>query len=343
MSLLIDRFYRTPVGRFAAAWGELRAGEGAVLIAWQLLFSLFPLVVGMLSIAGLVLRNPQRQAALAASISSQFPEQAGDLLGFITETRELGGIFGIISVLGLLWSGSNLFGIMATVFDRFYGAKDRSFVAGKLIAFVMMAVYAVLVSVSVASTSVSGVIVSYSRDLLPLASPFLTLLIGWAISLASAILMFLVLYRVVPNARVRLWHVWKGAVVAGVLFVLLTQMFPLYLQLLGGGFAAYKALGVFLLLMTWFYFLGMILCLGALLNALDAGLCPVPSIAEREAKETAARAVARQAEADSSGPVKVLVWTGLTAAVTSLTLLLTRRLAVVIWQTLTHREPPSQT
>lgn len=343
MNLLLDRFYRTPVGRFAAAWGELRAGEGAILIAWQLLFSLFPMVVGMLSIGGLVLRNPERQAAIAASISSQFPEQASDLLGFITETRDLGGIFGIVSILGLLWSGSNLFGIMGTVFDRFYGTQDRSFATGKLVSFAMMAVYAVLVSVSVASTSVTGFIVGLSSDVLPLASPFLTLLIGWLVSLASAVLMFLVLYRVVPNARVRLWHVWKGSLVAGVLFVVLTQMFPLYLQLLGGGFAAYKALGVFLLLMTWFYFLGMILCMGALLNALDSGHCPVPSVSEREAKETTARAVARQTQADSSGPVKVLIWTGLTAAVTSATLLMTRRLAVFIWRTLTHREPPSQT
>jgi membrane protein len=341
MNLFIERFYRTPVGRFASAWGELRAGEGAVLIAWQLLFSLFPLVVGMLSIVGLVLRNPERQAAIATSISNQFPEQAGDLLGFITETRELGGIFGIISVLGLLWSGSNLFGIMATVFDRFYGAQDRTFVAGKIVAFVMMAVYAVLVSVSVASTSVTGFLVGVSEGVLPIQVPGFAYLIGWLVSLASAILMFLVLYRVVPNARIRFWHVWKGAVVAGLLFVVLTQMFPLYLHFLGGGFAAYKALGVFLLLMTWFYFLGMILCLGALLNALDAGMCPVVSPVQRKAQAEATRAATRQAEADAGGPVKVIAWAGLTAATTSLTLILARRLAGIVWRAMTRQEPPS--
>ena len=78
-----------------------------------MLFSLFPLVIGMLSIVGLVLRNPDRQAAIATSISSQFPSQAGDLVSFISETRDLGGIFGIVSIVGLLWSGSNLFSMMA--------------------------------------------------------------------------------------------------------------------------------------------------------------------------------------------------------------------------------------
>ena len=342
MNLLVERFYRTPLGRFAAAWGELRAGEGAVLIAWQLLFSLFPMVVGMLSIAGLVLRNPERQAALAASISSQFPEQASELLSFITETRDLGGIFGIISVLGLLWSGSNLFGIMATVFDRFYGSEDRTFVAGKVVSFVMMAVYAVLVSVSVASSSVTGLVIGLSEGVLPFQIPGFAYFVGWLISLASAILMFLVLYRFVPNARIRVWHIWKGAVLAGFLFVVLTQMFPLYLQFLGGGFAAYKALGVFLLLMTWFYFLGMILCLGALLNAVASGHCPQPAAIKRMDEATAAQEAVRKSQAESGGAVKVILWAGLTATVTSATMMLARRLATMAWRATTHRDPPTQ-
>src|SRR4051794_14839500 len=107
---VIERGKRSMLGQFFAAWGRLRAGEGAILIAWQLLFSLFPLMLGILAILGLVLRDPKRQAAIAASIAQQFPEQAGDLVAFLTETRDLGGIFGLISIVVLLWSGSTLFG-----------------------------------------------------------------------------------------------------------------------------------------------------------------------------------------------------------------------------------------
>ena len=159
-NVAIEQARKTIPGKFATAWGELRAGEGAILIAWQLLFSLFPLVVGILSIIGLVLRDPGRQAAIADQITSQFPEQASDLVAFISETRDLGGIFGLISIVGLLWSGSNLFGAMATVFDRFYGVPDRGFIMQRLISFMMMAVYTVLISVSVASTSLTGLLVT---------------------------------------------------------------------------------------------------------------------------------------------------------------------------------------
>src|SRR6476660_9289421 len=76
----IKQARKSTPGQFFTAWGELRAGEGAILIAWQLLFSLFPLVIGMLSILGLVLRSPSRQAAIAGAITQQFPEQAADLV-----------------------------------------------------------------------------------------------------------------------------------------------------------------------------------------------------------------------------------------------------------------------
>ena len=102
----------------------------------------------------------------------------------MSETRELGGIFGIISIVGLLWSGSNLFGTMATVFDRFYGAPDRSFVIQRAVSFAMMAVYAVLITVSVASSSITGLLVGISEDVLPFDIPYFAFAIGWLVSVA---------------------------------------------------------------------------------------------------------------------------------------------------------------
>ena len=147
-----------------------------------------------------------------------------------------------------------------------------------------------------------------------------------------------------PNARSRSGTSGRARCWRACLFVLLTQIFPLYLHYLGAGFAAYKALGVFLLLMTWFYFLAMILCAGALLNAVLSGHCPVPDAeqAERDAAESAAREESASTGIGRSivGPVKVLVWAGLAATVTSLMLILARRLAGTVWRALTRQEPP---
>jgi uncharacterized BrkB/YihY/UPF0761 family membrane protein len=193
----------------------------------------------------------------------------------------------------------------------------------------------------VASSSVTGALVGLSREVLPFDVPYTAFAIGWLVSLASAIMMFMILYRFVPNAPIRIWHVWKGSILAGVLFVALTQIFPLYLRFLGAGFAAYKALGVFLLLMTWFYFLGLILCAGALLNAIRAGQSPAPAAQADTSRSSSPRSQAvKEADDASGGAVKGLVWAGLTAAMTSLMLLLSRRLAGTLWRALTRQEPP---
>jgi membrane protein len=259
------------IGRFAAKFNGDLASYWAMLIAWQSLFSLFPLIVGFLAIFGLVLRDPAQRIALAASVADQFPSQVGDLLAFMEETRELGGLLGLAGAVGLLWSGYWLFDTMAFAFNRFYGVPDRGYGGQLVMALTMMAAYVVLISVSVLSSGLTTFLVGLTDRALPFDVPGIAFVLGWLVSLGSAVLMFLAIYRIVPNAPLRVADVWRGAVVAGVLFLLLNQIFPIYLRFFGGGYQAYKTLGLFLLLMTWFYALAMILVLGAELNAFLCG------------------------------------------------------------------------
>jgi membrane protein len=88
------------------------------------------------------------------------------------------------------------------------------------------------------------------------------------VSLAISFVVSLGLYTVVPVARPRWGQVWKGSLVAAVLFVLLGQLFPLYLQVTGS-FSAFGATFAFILIMLlWFYLLGQIIVIGAEVNAL---------------------------------------------------------------------------
>jgi hypothetical protein len=143
--------------------------------------------------------------------------------------------------------------------------------------------------------------------------------------------------------------------------VILTQAFPIYLRFLGGGFATYKALGVFLLLMTWFYFLANILVAGALFNAMLRGYKQRPATeagmsatetqqSKAKSKGRRTRSGAGQSEAqgrrpaardEGEGPMKVVAWAGLTAAVSSLLLITARGVAGRIWKALTGEPPPS--
>jgi hypothetical protein len=69
-----------------------------------------------------------------------------------------------------------------------------------------------------------------------------------------------------------------------VLFFIILQVFPLYLALFGKGFQAYAAFGVFLLMMFWVYLLGIVLVLGAELNAFLEEPGRSTALAEAKAK-----------------------------------------------------------
>jgi membrane protein len=361
MGKYIQRFKQSPVGRFLTKFSADEGTSGAILIAWQALLSLFPIIIGFLALFGLVIRDPEQRDAVVTSIQQQFPSQVDDLLSFLDETRDATGVLGIIGIAGLFWSGSNLFGQIAHTFNRFYTAPDRGFIAQKLLAFAMMAIYLVLAVFSVAANAAGAAAAElanwlFNQPLEGLAAT-IALVIGWVLSLASAFLLFLVLFRFIPNTPLSFRQVWKGALLSAVLFVLLNQLFPIYLQFFGGGFEAYKTFGLFLLLMTWFYFLGNILCLGAELNAflLARGVHTEADVAKIQAGQTTGfpardpagsgrrgrrRGTDQRQPAGNAAPGRVLLWTGLTAIMTGITLGAARSLAASIYRTLTGDDPP---
>jgi membrane protein len=276
MGGFVERQRRTVLGRFYAKWSADLALNGAILIAWQAQFSLVPLVLGLLGLLGVLWRDPAQRAALVTAVVSQFPEQIGDLLGFMEETRQLSGLLGLASVVGLAWSGYWLFQTMAEVFNHFYQVPGRSVLGQLRITVILVAIYAVLMPVSVFASGIPTYLAVLSDRVLPFDVPGVAVVTGWLVSLGSATLMFLALYRIVPNRPLSVAQVWPGAALAGVLFVLFGQVFPLYLRLFGGTYSAYKSLGLFLLLMTWVYCLAVVAVLGAELNAFRCrfGSCP---------------------------------------------------------------------
>jgi membrane protein len=270
------------LGRLRAWWEHSRLGrfvrkyqadDGdtlAAMIAFSAVFSLFPLLVGCLTVVGLVMRDPQRLQALTETIQRLFPASVGDLLTFLDETREISGLLSVVSLLGLLWAGTALVGSMTRAFNRFYAAPDRAFMPQKLVEATMIVVFLVLTVASILASSAGALIAELGTQLLAFWSPgalAVAHLLGLVLSLLTGLMLFLAMFRIVPNAPVSISGVWRGALLSAALFVLILQMFPLYIRFFGGGFETYKTIGLLPLLLTWFYMLARIIVVGAELNA----------------------------------------------------------------------------
>lgn len=258
-------------GQLIRRYGEDRADLLAAAVAFNALSSMFPIILGVLAIVGLILRSPDAQARAQALVLSTVPaEGAASVVQAISGASQNAGLFGLLSLVGLLWGGSNLFGALETAFDLVYQVPPRSFVRQKLMAVGMMLLFALLVVAELVATIVAQLVGRLAQSL-PMVGPGVApavVVAGGAISLLAAFALCFAIYYVVPNVRLAASQVLPGTLFASLALVLLTQVFPLYALYLGN-FNRYGAIfGLFFLLMAWAYLVAQALMVGAELNAL---------------------------------------------------------------------------
>ena len=242
----------------------------ATIIAWNALTSLVPIVVGLLAISGLILQgSPSLQTSTVQHLSQALRGVLTyrDLMQMVKTTTRHSGLFGILGIVGVLWGGSNVGGAMSTAFQPVFEVGGRNFFKEKAIDIGMIFVMAVLMIVIVAATTFAA-LVNRLVSGFPLSGTA-SLVIGVVIALVAAFLLFLAIYAAFPNTdeRLKLHHIWQGAVTAAVLFELLSLIWPLYAHF--AHFSRYGAVLLPILLLTaWIYFFALITMVGAEVTAI---------------------------------------------------------------------------
>ena len=238
----------------------------ATLIAWNGLLSLFPIALFVVAVGGLVLSlagiSPEQLAKLVVQIFPSDSQAQHAALNGINGARRATGIFALVALVGFLWSASGLFGTMEHAFGVIFATGGRPFIRQKLMAVAMMALFVVMSVVAVAASSLVPLLTQGLNLALPITVGPLGAGLEDAIGVAAGFILFFAIYAVVPVRRHGL-RVWSGALVAGIGFELLTQLFPLYIRI-NPGINQFGRLFAFLfILLAFFYFLGLITIIGA--------------------------------------------------------------------------------
>jgi membrane protein len=245
--------------------------------------AMFPLILGMLAIVGLVVNDAALQSKLYEGIASVFPANAhGEILSALSGAKHSAGLLGVLSIVGLVWSGTNLFAAMEFSLTQIYGTKQRDMLRQRLMGLVMVVIFMTAVLLAIGANSLAAI------------SPgggLIGLVLG-AVVLTSLLLL---IYRWVPNRTFSFKDIWPGAVVAGILIEILSLVFPLYAKL-SHGFNSYgQEFALFFLLATWLMFLSQFILLGAVFNKVRLGDARATGLFA--APESASRAIKRPAEA----------------------------------------------
>jgi membrane protein len=262
----VDRYQRAhgwlglPVAVFKK-FGEDRAGQLAALVAYYGFFSLFPLLLALVTVVGMVLgENPELQGRILDTALAQFPV-IGDEIRRNIGALEGTGLALMVGIGGALWSGLAAVKVAQNGMDQVWDVPVKhqpSFPVALLRAVLMLATLGLFLLLS---TFLGGVAAGArtEADLLQVAGVIGTFVLNF--------LVFWVAFKVLTVAEVGWGDVFAGALAASVLWSALQALGGYIIgQRLESASETYGFFAVVIALLTWLYLGGQATFLAAEVN-----------------------------------------------------------------------------
>ena len=267
---------RSPVGMIlntAKEWWSDECPREAAALSYYTVFSLPPVLVLIMTIAGAFWEPVQVEEALRNQLGSAMGRSAEEGIGTIL--REAEQPEGRSLVTTLLGVGALLFGATGA-FVSFQGALNRvweiepdpaqggvkNFLLKRLLSLGMILVVGFLLLVSLVLSAALTAAGDSLAARLPDVSETLIVAVNFVISFTIITTLFAALFKVLPDAEIDWRDVWVGAVGTSLLFVLGKYGIGLYLGR-NEPQNAYGAAGSLAVLLLWVYYASMIVLFGA--------------------------------------------------------------------------------
>jgi membrane protein len=245
--------------------------DWAAALTYYGVLALFPALVALLSIVGL-LTNPQQ---LTDAITTVVPEQAADTLNPVIEqiagNTGTAGFALILGVAGAVWSASGYVGAFTraanVVYETPEGRKIWKLKPLQLLVTLIGILFAALI---LAMLVLSGPVVDAIGQAIGLGDTALTVwnVVKWPLMLVLLALMIAVLYYSTPNVKLRGFKwVSPGAGVAILVAVVASALFAFYVANFSSYNATYGALAGVVVFLVWFWLINLALLFGIELDA----------------------------------------------------------------------------
>lgn len=254
-----------------ADWWKADPFRQSAVVAYYAVFSIPALLVIVIAIAGLVFG----QDAVRGEISDQIKGALGNdtaqsiesIIAKVSE-QKTSVIATIIGVVTLIIGSTGVFTELQTSLNQVWEVKVvakkkwlRS-LKTKLFSFGLVLSLGFLMLVSLLLTTGLEALGGMIRNRLPDFVPFLLKIVNFALSFGVITVLFALIFKILPDARIRLRDVWIGAIVTSLLFILGKFGLGIYFAKANPG-SAYGAAGSIVLVMLWVSYSCMILFFGA--------------------------------------------------------------------------------
>ncbi len=237
-------------------------------MSYYTVFSLPPLLILIITIAGLALDPEEVQTAIEAQMGSLIgPEGASQIREMITNAKQPGSGFKAILGIGALIFGATgaFIALQAALNDVWKVEPDpskggiRNFITKRIFSFGLILFVAFMLLVSLALSAALGALGDAVGGGLP---ETLLSIANFIVAFAVITFLFAAMFKIMPDATIAWGDVWVGAIVTSLFFVLGKFAIGYYLGQSNPG-DAFGAAGSLALVLVWIYYATMILLLGA--------------------------------------------------------------------------------
>lgn len=247
------------------------ASHMAAGVAYYGLFSLFPLILGLIAILSFFLEDSTVQLQLTQWIGGFLPGSELLVESNVEAVVAFRGALGIFAILGLFWSGSAVFGAITRAVNRAWDVhKDRPLYLSKFRQLIMAILTGLLFGLSMATAAfvrTAEQIASIDSQIVQSFVNTGNLIFLQGSSFILVLAVFLLIYKFMPNTKTYWRYIWLGAVVAAVLFETAKNLFIFYLNTFASFENVYGSLAPVIALLLWSYVSSLILILGAELSS----------------------------------------------------------------------------
>ena len=273
-------------------WDQDNCPGMAASLSYFALFSLFPLLLVILSIIGLLI-GPNTDAfdSIQSAIQRFLPPEVHDLIkGTVIALNENSIGAGIIGFGVLLWTASSVFAILRSSVNKIWQSPNRAsdngsvqqmllfFLANKLFSFLLVLGTALLLLTSwlssIAIKTILGLLANFQELLSFIQVDELQLTKGLQTSSSFLILAlaFCILFKILPSIYVGWRDVWLAALLTALLLVGLQQLVSNSVISIGSHFLSYGAIGSVMILMLWIFLTCQIFLFGCVFSYVYARL-----------------------------------------------------------------------
>jgi len=252
-------------------WSEDKASRLAAALAYYTIFSIPPLLLIAIAIAGQVFGTEAAQAEVSNQIGTLVGPTAADAIEQILENASQPGgglIATIVGIAALLFGASGVFGQLQEAMNTIWEVAPRpdrgimGTIKDRFLSFTMVLGIGFLLLVSLVLSAALALVGNFLAELVPGGAVVVMRIVNFAISLGITTLLFALIFKIIPDVEIEWSEVWVGALVTAILFTLGKELIGWYMGRFAPG-STFGAAGSLVVLLLWVYYSAQILFLGA--------------------------------------------------------------------------------